>query len=192
MPSGACHGSVQALEVTDAASPCWGWERGCSSQWLTGHSGTSPVGPVQNVTVASGTVLGQHCQQTATGHIPCDENHHVQSRTGFPSCGTRRRGTLPCSAMRLLCNCWRERSCYRKISSEGAVLRRHGAIQASSQMLLQSKLSIILLFCSEGSGSDWQFVALSSLHFPTVHKKQILLHSTGSPLNARHLSPPLQ
>lgn len=87
---------------------------------------------------------------------------------------------LPCSARRLLCNCWRERSCYRKISSEGAVLRRHGAIQASSQMLLQSKLSIILLFCSEGSGSDWQFVALSSLHFPTIYKKQILLHSAGS------------
>lgn len=85
---------------------------------------------------------------------------------------------LPCSGT--LCNCWRERSCYRKISSEGAVLRRHGAVQVSSQMLLQSKLSIILLFCSEGSGSDWQFVALSSLHFPTIHKKQILLHSAGS------------
>lgn len=60
------------------------------------------------------------------------------------------------------------------------MLRRHGAIQTSSQMLLQSKLSIILLFCSEGSGSDWQFVALSSLHFPTIYKKQILLHSAGS------------
>lgn len=117
----------------------------------------------------------------ATGHVPCGWNHHLQSRTGFLSCRRRRRGTCPYPALQLgCCATAQERSCCRKISSEGAMLRRHGAIQASSQMLLQSKLSIILLFCSEGSGSDWQFVALSSLHFPTIYKKQILLHSAGS------------